>query len=439
MPKINSMQAARSQFDAFTSFAKSTGVGGRTTVQIGQSGGAISSIKAKSTLDFIGNIGRGERSRGTNDAVRALFKESVVKMFGGTTADDVACLPESVRTAMRLDDDYGKGKPLTARRILAVQTAVRQNTIENTLTAAGIALDDVVRARIKTAVAACGTDEDAFAVLQETWKEVLFVNGDKIDDPTSQESPVPRGAWSVRSKVGALVSDIQSLRKATGGDQNLFDAAKPFLALKGRAPLPTSLLVNMVSAVQQLKPNDLAPIAELAQDPVATDAHKAAVKLGELVNGAMAKSGLGNVNGFSKTPRNDYREQLLACMILAKAIPDKTTRDKVHAFFQSDEVRALKKVYQATLAKFQKDAKAHGNATTNHLLATLGDVYLHLSISLNTLKRAVDQMHDGVLSQEQGIKSYDGEVDFDSVPVQMVAGDMMKMSKDAQSAALNSR
>ena len=53
-----------------------------------------------------------------NNDVRALFREAVFSMFGGA-----ANVPESVKTAMRLED-YDKGKPLTARRIIAVRDAI---------------------------------------------------------------------------------------------------------------------------------------------------------------------------------------------------------------------------------------------------------------------------------------------------------------------------
>ena len=54
----------------------------------------------------------------TNDRVRELFRQTVADMFGG-----VERIPESVLKAMKLED-YGKGKPLSARRINLVKAAV---------------------------------------------------------------------------------------------------------------------------------------------------------------------------------------------------------------------------------------------------------------------------------------------------------------------------
>jgi len=53
-----------------------------------------------------------------NDQVRDLFLKSVAGMFGGEKY-----IPDLVRDNMKLED-FGKGKPLTARRIKLVATAV---------------------------------------------------------------------------------------------------------------------------------------------------------------------------------------------------------------------------------------------------------------------------------------------------------------------------
>ena len=53
-----------------------------------------------------------------NDRTRDLFKKAVIDMFGGESK-----IPASVKKAM-LMSDYNAGKPLTARRILAVKAAI---------------------------------------------------------------------------------------------------------------------------------------------------------------------------------------------------------------------------------------------------------------------------------------------------------------------------
>lgn len=63
-------------------------------------------------------IFRSRADKAANNATRELFKSAVAGMFGGEDR-----IPESVRDAMKMND-YGKGRPLTARRILAVREAI---------------------------------------------------------------------------------------------------------------------------------------------------------------------------------------------------------------------------------------------------------------------------------------------------------------------------
>ena len=75
------------------------------------------------TIDFAKNDSVHKWTRGfdewtVNDRTRNIFKAAIASMFGGE-----ARIPESVKKAMVLSD-YDCGKPLTARRILAVKAAI---------------------------------------------------------------------------------------------------------------------------------------------------------------------------------------------------------------------------------------------------------------------------------------------------------------------------
>ncbi len=63
-------------------------------------------------------IFRSRADKAENNVTRELFKSAVAEMFGGEDR-----IPESVRDSMKMND-YGKGRPLTARRILAVKEAI---------------------------------------------------------------------------------------------------------------------------------------------------------------------------------------------------------------------------------------------------------------------------------------------------------------------------
>ena len=122
---VNSYNAQFRQFVDFATQAHKSGSDSKIA-QIGTAGRGVDganplagrTIVPKSQWDFVGNIGRLAASRATNDSVRELFRSTIVDMFGGESK-----VPQGVKDAMKLAD-YGKGKPLTARRILAVSAAV---------------------------------------------------------------------------------------------------------------------------------------------------------------------------------------------------------------------------------------------------------------------------------------------------------------------------
>ena len=72
----------------------------------------------QSLTDSVHNWTRGMNEWIANDRTRKLFRDAVVDMFGSE-----AKIPASVRKAM-LFVDYDEGKPLTARRIMAVKNAI---------------------------------------------------------------------------------------------------------------------------------------------------------------------------------------------------------------------------------------------------------------------------------------------------------------------------
>ena len=72
----------------------------------------------QSLTDSVHKWTRGVDEWVVNDRTRELFKKAIADMFGGENK-----IPASVKKAMVMSD-YGEGKPLTARRILAVKAAI---------------------------------------------------------------------------------------------------------------------------------------------------------------------------------------------------------------------------------------------------------------------------------------------------------------------------
>ena len=115
-------------FQSFVDFAKVRNDMGeknaiaRVGMGVNVSEGALAgrTITASSTDSIRGMFKwfRSSDDKAANNEARKLFRDAIVDMFGGESK-----IPRSVLDAMKLAD-YDKGKPLTARRILAVKAAI---------------------------------------------------------------------------------------------------------------------------------------------------------------------------------------------------------------------------------------------------------------------------------------------------------------------------
>ena len=106
------------QFEEFARIAQSSSKKTNVVRFLGSSDAATVHEVSVTKSDKVGKLFRSGGVKTANDTTRAIFRQSVASMFGGEDH-----IPENVRKAMKLND-YGKGKPLTAKRILAVKVAV---------------------------------------------------------------------------------------------------------------------------------------------------------------------------------------------------------------------------------------------------------------------------------------------------------------------------
>ena len=110
-------------FNAFVKFADdSMRTNAKAVARFGEGGAqplegrTIVAVDPKT--DKVGKWGRSLEQQDLNNKIRTAFRNAIIDMFGGESN-----IPASVKKAMLLSD-YGKGKPLTARRIIAVKTAI---------------------------------------------------------------------------------------------------------------------------------------------------------------------------------------------------------------------------------------------------------------------------------------------------------------------------
>ena len=111
------------QFQQFVQFAESAAAAGKqkAVARLSESelGGIVNRTIKPTSADWVGvGAGRLASLKKANNTTREAFMKAVAEMFGGEDH-----IPDSVKDAMKLED-YGKGRPLTARRILAVKAAI---------------------------------------------------------------------------------------------------------------------------------------------------------------------------------------------------------------------------------------------------------------------------------------------------------------------------
>ena len=113
-------------FKAFTDFAQAKVDAGQNKaiarasadVQTGALAGRNITAASTDSLRGIFKWFRASGDQTANNATRTLFKNAIIDMFGGESK-----IPASVKKAMIMGD-YDCGKPLTARRIMAVKAAI---------------------------------------------------------------------------------------------------------------------------------------------------------------------------------------------------------------------------------------------------------------------------------------------------------------------------
>ena len=122
--KLNQNSELLARFNAFVTAAKGAG---KDDVFVQDEAEGQQFALRRSAEDKIGKCGRGDALKQANDNVRDVFKQTVLGMLG---KHDETELDDELRTALRLDD-YGKGKPLSARRILAVNAVIQKEIALN--------------------------------------------------------------------------------------------------------------------------------------------------------------------------------------------------------------------------------------------------------------------------------------------------------------------
>ena len=230
-----SIDINNANFKIFTDFAATAKQSARAQLDSKiELNGEMRTVKPAGGLDFIGNVGRLSKHKEAHDTVRNLFRETVTGMFGGEER-----IPENVLKAMKLED-YGKGKPLTARRITAVK-----NAIVSFAEAAKADGDKAIGKLFGSRPFFNEMPEEQAVSLKQTIREIFDTCESADARDVLCESIVSicvRGDDSLRSeaeikaKADAIKANFREIRTAAKGNRQILKAGKfLMLSLSGKS------------------------------------------------------------------------------------------------------------------------------------------------------------------------------------------------------------
>lgn len=343
---VDPRYTAHLQYSQFVDFADRMKA---TPDAFAQSNGSIL-VGAKAKRDFVGNVFRGHESRTMNDEVRGKFKSAIMGMFG---VADEKLLPDSVKEAMKLED-YGKGKPLTARRISAVQSTVdryfadvAKPIMDKARTIVDVAMPMVpaggkpwtdeekakeLQKRVMVVVNACVDDPDVREVATANIKDVLV---DFTSAGKDHLSPPNR----VRAKVDAIAANFHELREFAKGDQAVLAAGRIFTHVHPRD------FSAMMSAAMEGRTQLEANLENLLHPKSAKELDAGVHAFTKALDGAMAKCTRA-LGGFKDAVEEAKCRTLMVRMLLHRDDAPASMYDDLFNMLTSGAAGELKAVYR---------------------------------------------------------------------------------------------
>ena len=385
-------------------------------------------------MDSVYVMRRGAEQKTANDFTRALFRDAVIDIFGGE-----AKIPKSVKKAMLLAD-YDKGKPLTARRIMAVKAEIDKVTAKMRAAVATVnatvdeafdehsvqIVEDEAQSNGATrltrrqlhdlaavAVTRAAHDPDALDVVA---KSICFLvrGGDSRF----------RSAEAVRAKVDAIMDNMEELRAAAKGNKALVAAGKAMIVHLNGGAVARGLLTRMVKAAEKMKSD---AIRKLSASSTALQFHTAVAQLRDNLNGAMNKSGVCKelLGGDEMDAARDF----FAYAIFSKC--SRSTLDKMRGAFGTETASKMMRLYDRVYTR--KVGPPPG--TSPGLMAYTADQGDVAKKTMVLFKSTVDLLCGVPPEDFQPVEEFQGELDYVELDAYDIMQDLLKAGREAKRTA----
>ena len=403
------------QFQSFVNFAQAAHADGKdkqiARVDIGpllptEGAGLYSRTIVAANGDKVAPLWRSRTNKDANNVARDLFRQAVIDIFGGMNN-----VPKNVMDAM-LMKDYGVGKPLTARRILAVQAEVAKasDQFDKALAAAKTScagvydkyaiyeghpgqstyampkadLDRLVETAVKTAL----KDKDALEIVTKNLPAILVRGDAQLRTPDK-----------VQSLVAELVGNVEELRAASAGNQAFFKAGLLMLGtLRGKSARPGVI----ASIIHSANAANISNIKKLSGSSSGEAIHKAVESFTRLQEDLAVSSGAEEA--FEGADEKVTLRDFIAQLVVARC--GRSATAKIQAALSGENAQKLAFLYNAfENGNYPKADISKGLQSHISIMAS------RASSMLNQLKLCVDSLMGIDESEFQYVEAFKTKFD----------------------------
>ena len=321
-------------FNAFVKFAQNSFVtNDKTAVARFEVGGAPLGgrliVAANPQFDKVGKF-RNQIQKDLNNEIRTAFRNAIINMFGGESR-----IPDSVKDAMLLKD-YGKGKPLTARRIMAVKAAIDKD--------GSVKLNTFRSADAATVALNKGWNKEELPQIARAARFLSDATGvdeftaiEQLSTPGSKANRLMNYGGRFMDSATSFANGLRLMDSFKDWYTNIFDTMKPVHKqernVRDFSPADTFTKLNIDGNfidMDYLQGFEKFAFEELAANPKANLAETDMEKLfGFKDNKAMAFIGTGYGNSFYSTIANVPKEKraIIYTALNAFTVPAKNAQE----------------------------------------------------------------------------------------------------------------